>query len=199
MSLTLILAPMFAGKTSYLLNKMQAMLNLGFSCLFVNHEFDNRNENNSISCHNKIIESGLDNLYSQKKLVIIKTSDLDSVVSFVKDNIIDFIFIDEFQFFSPSNTLPIIHNLIKDGYHVFVAGLKGDSNNNKFGYTIELVPMADTIVPLTSCCVICAQEENKIAEASFTKFIGDDGGDIEKEQILVGADEKYIPVCRKHL
>ena len=93
MSLTLILAPMFAGKTSYLLNKMQAMLNLGFSCLFVNHEFDNRNENNSISCHNKIIEAGLDNIYSQKKLVIIKTSDLDSVVSFVKDNMIDFIFI----------------------------------------------------------------------------------------------------------
>jgi thymidine kinase len=54
---------MFAGKTTYLLNKVQAMLSLGFSCLFVNHEFDNRNSDSSISCHNKIVEKGLINLY----------------------------------------------------------------------------------------------------------------------------------------
>lgn len=199
MSLTVILAPMFAGKTTYLLNKMQAMLSLGFSCLFVNHDFDNRNVNNSISCHNKIIEEGLNKLSSIKNLYIIKTGDLDIVATFVKSYHIDFIFIDEFQFFSPANTLPIIHNLINNTYHIFVAGLKSDSNNNKFGYTIELIPTADTIVSLTSSCMICAKQDNKISEASFTKFVGDDKIGIEKEQILVGADEKYIPVCRKHL
>lgn len=195
MSLTLILAPMFAGKTTYLLNKVQAMLSLGFSCLFVNHEFDNRNSDSSISCHNKIVEKGLVNLSSQKKLHVLKTSDLNIVATFIKSCHIDFIFIDEFQFFSPSNTLPIIHNLIEKDYHLFVAGLKSDSNNNKFGYTIELVPFADHIIPLTATCVLCAKEDNKICDASFTKFMGD----TYKEQVLVGADENYIPVCRKHL
>jgi len=186
---------MFAGKTSYLLNKVQAMLSLGYSCLFVNHSYDNRNEHSTISCHNKVYESGLDKLSSQSNLHIIKTGDLDIVVNFIKTHSIDFIFIDEFQFFSPLNTLPIIYNLIENDYHVFVAGLKSDSNNNKFGFTIDLVPNADEIITLYSSCVICAKQDNRISDAPFTKFMGD----TDKEQVLVGADEKYIPVCRKHL
>ena len=127
-----------------------------------------------------------------------KTSDLDTVETFIRSCNIDFIFIDEFQFFSPTNTLPIIYNLVAKNYHVFVAGLKSDSNNNKFGNTIDLIPFADQIIPLTSSCVVCAKKDNKISEAAFTKFVGDEPSD-EKEQILVGGEEKYIPVCRNHL
>ncbi len=185
MSLTVVISPMFSGKTTFLLNKIVGLTKLGFNTIYINHSIDTRNTEASISCHNKILESGLVSC----SFDVLKCSSLDDIRKINKD----YIFIDEFQFFQQENVVNIIIDLVKCGKHVFIAGLKGDYKNQEFGSTLKLIPHADNVIVLKSLCVICAKE-GKCVEAPFTKYINND----RHNQITVGADELYIPVCREH-
>jgi thymidine kinase len=184
MSLTLVISPMYSGKTTFLLNKIVAFTKLGFKTLYVNHSLDTRNNDSAISCHNKLLEAGVVSC----NFDVIRASNLHSIVD--KDK--DYFFIDEFQFFDHT-AVAIILNLIEKGKHVFVAGLKGDFENKEFGNTLKLIPHADNIHFLKSLCVECARE-GKCVEAPFTKYYKKE----DHEQITVGSDELYIPVCRQH-
>ena len=188
MSLTLVISPMFSGKTTFLLSKIVAFTKLGFKTIFINHSFDTRNAESDISCHNKLLENGI----VSSDFQIRKTDKLD----FLVDVDSDYIFIDEFQFFN-QNAVAIVLNLVEKGKHVFVAGLKGDYENKEFGNTLKLIPHADNIHFLKSLCVDCALD-GKSVEASFTKFRGKTNNDLPKDQITIGSDDLYIPVCRQH-
>lgn len=187
MSLTLVISPMFSGKTSFLLSKIVGLSKLGFKTVYVNHSIDNRNKDSDISCHNKLIENGLTNC----SFDILKSSDLREISSMDKD----YYFIDEFQFFN-QNAVPIVLNLVSRGKHVFIAALKGDYKNEEFGYTLKLVPHADNIHVLKSLCVECAKE-GKCIDAPFTKYTKITK-ESDRNQVEVGSDELYIPVCRNH-
>lgn len=176
---------MFSGKTTFLLNKIVGLTKLGFKTLYVNHAIDNRNAEASISCHNKLLESGLVSC----SFDVLKSESLDVLENVDKD----YIFIDEFQFFQQENVVEIINNLVKSGKHIFVAGLKGDYKNQEFGSTLKLISHADNVIVLKSLCVICAKS-GKCVEAPFTKYVNNG----EHNQITVGADDLYIPVCREH-
>lgn len=186
MSLTLVISPMFSGKTSFLISKILALTRLGFKTLYINHTFDVRNKNSTISCHNKITEAGL--IYCN--FDNIKSSDLSELAKMDKD----YFFIDEFQFFN-ENAVSIVLNLVSKGKHVFVAALKGDYKNEEFGYTFKLIPHADNIHVLKSLCVECAKE-GKCVDAPFTKFTAKKNE--LHEQVEVGGYELYVPVCRQH-
>jgi len=75
-------------------------------------------------------------------------------------------------------------------YHnkkIYVCGLDGDSNRKKFGQMLDLVPMSDKVTKLKSLCVICKNG----TKAPFTlRTTSSD------EQILIGSEETYKPVCR---
>ena len=185
MSLTIILSPMFSGKTTYLVNKIVGLTKLGFKTLFINHSIDDRNEQGEISCHNKILEHGI----KSSSFEMIKLDKLDSLSSMDKD----YFFIDEFQFFQDEHVIAKIMTLVNNKKHVYIAGLKGDYKNNIFGHTLKLIPHADHIIVLKSFCVDCAKV-GKCTEAPFTKYNYQGTHD----QIAVGADELYTPVCREH-
>jgi len=185
MSLTVVISPMFSGKTTFLLNKIVGLTKLGFNTVYINHSIDVRNTEASISCHNKLLESGLVSC----SFDVLKRNSLDEINELKKD----YIFIDEFQFFQQENVVNIIIDLVKSGKHVFIAGLKGDYKNQEFGSTLKLIPHADNVIVLKSLCVICAKL-GKCVEAPFTKYVNN----TEHNQITVGADELYIPVCRDH-
>jgi thymidine kinase len=185
MSLTVVISPMFAGKTTFLLNKIVGLTKLGFKTLYVNHAIDNRNEEASISCHNKLLESGLVSC----SFDVIKCDSLDVLKNVDKD----YIFIDEFQFFQKENVVELINNLVKSGKHIFVAGLKGDYKNQEFGSTLKLIPHADNVIVLKSLCVACAKD-GRCIDAPFTKYVKNN----DHNQITVGADDLYVPVCREH-
>lgn len=76
------------------------------------------------------------------------------------------------------------------GKTVICAGLDGDINRNKFGYLIDLIPMAEKVKKMQAICVKCG------TTASFTQrhTIEDD---TQKDTIvIVGGVEMYRPVCR---
>ena len=75
------------------------------------------------------------------------------------------------------------------GINVFIVGLDGDFNRNKFGEILDLIPYADTCTKIHSLCKICKDGTPGI----FSKRINNC-----KDQTQIGANDTYIPVCRQH-
>jgi thymidine kinase len=97
------------------------------------------------------------------------------------------IIIDEGQFFSDLKEK--VTEWVDNKIHVIVAGLDGDFQRNPIGQILELIPYSDVIIKLNSLCGICVDG----TEAPFTRRKNS-----SKDKILVGGNDIYVPVCRKH-
>ena len=137
------------------------------------------------------IEKFLNEMYNKKENTEIKSFDdlnLDDLYKYTH------IFIDEYQFFDQVTSF-FIDIFVTKNKHVYVAGLKSAYNNQKIGFTLDLIPMADEVIFLKSSCLECARSRNGIeVPASFTKRILK-----SNNVIVVGGKDEYEPVCRKHL
>ena len=104
----------------------------------------------------------------------------------VKDliNYIDFILIDESQFFNDLQkfVLYFVNDLHKN---VYIYGLDGDFKQQRFGQVFDIIPYCDKIQKLHSSCNNC----NKPAPFSHRTSSS-------TEQVLIGSEDKYIPLCR---
>jgi len=97
----------------------------------------------------------------------------------------DVIAIDEAQFFP--DLLSFCQKRADEGKHVVVAGLDGDFRRRRFGETLDLIPIADSVTKLTAKCSFCG------TEAPFTlRKVA------REEQTLIGGSDMYLPVCREH-
>ena len=174
--LSIILGPMFSGKTTKLLNTIQYCKQNKLSYLVINHTFDNRYNYNKITNHNQICEDSL---------MLNKLSELE--MKNIKN--IDYLLIDEGQFFEDLEES--VKNIIEKNpkLNITIVGLDGDFQQNVFnnGQLLKLIPYAEKVVKLHSKCHFC---NNK---AFFTKRITE-----SKEQILVSSNDNYKPSCFKH-
>ena len=98
------------------------------------------------------------------------------------------IIIEELQFFQDAydtviNWCDIKHKTI------IAAGLDGDFLKNPFGDVLRLIPHAEKITKLSALCKKCGNG----TLAHFTKRITNDC-----QTTLVGSDDVYEAVCRKH-
>lgn len=180
MSLTVVIAPMFSGKTTYLLNKASVSLDLGFKPIFITHSLESRSD--EIFTHSSLIKSEIGNLFPVLKVKSLEQVNVDNY---------SHIFIDEYQFFNDEE-LFFISIFLEKKKHIYVAGLKSDFNKSKFGFILDLIPMADNVIFLKSSCLECARNGLEVP-APFTKRI------INNYNIIkVGGKDDYEPVCRKH-
>jgi len=90
------------------------------------------------------------------------------------------IFINEAQFFD--GLVDFVKDMLKKGKHIYVYGLDGDFQQNKFGTLLDLIPMADTYTKLYAVCK-CG------GKASFSKRLS-------SSTIQYAPSDRYIPVCR---
>lgn len=171
MSLTLIIGCMYAGKSTKLLKIVNEHSQQGRNCLLVNHSLDTRCP--GIGTHDGIQQPSL------------KLHDLSSLSSHLDG--IHVVAIDECQFFKDLDT--VVLDLVQKNIIVVCAGLTGDYKRDLFGKTHILIPHADDLIFSVAYCSIC-KNGNK---AQFTKRIQPHGDIID-----VGANDKYIAVCRKH-
>jgi thymidine kinase len=185
--LTLVLGPMFAGKSTYLINKANNLINCGVEqdeILLINHSSDVRYDTNKICSHNgqKINSKSINNLTDITNQIL----DTNSLYSNLK-----YVFIDEAQFF---NDLYVsIKTLLMQNtndIHIFIGGLDSDYKQEPFynSRILELIPYASNIIKLNAKCFKC---DNK---APFTKRIT-----ASSETILVGGADDYQPTCILHL
>ena len=173
-SLHLYIGPMFAGKSSKLIECYNEGIENEKHVCVLTHSIENRYSTEELSTHD---------------LTKIHCLKYNSIEKFINEQQIvikscDIILIDEAQFFPDlikSIDLVDIYNK-----QVCIFGLDGDFQRQKFGNILDIIPYCDTVEKLHARCNDCNNS------ALFSHRIIQ-----EKEQIIIGNTDIYIPLCRK--
>ena len=176
MSLELILGPMFAGKSSYILSSLRRYEVIGWNILCITSNLDTRYEEGAIHSHNHDRHSAIPTSSLMPLLLTNQYKDARLLI------------IEEAQFF------PDLYSFVEiavdqHGKDVIVVGLDGDSERRPFGKILSLIPLCDKVTKLTAMCKRCEMP----TEAIFTyRKHGD------KSVVSVGAESEYEALCRTH-
>ena len=173
--LTLIIGPMFAGKTCTLLNYERRFNITKTPYIIITHKSDDRYSEHNLTSHDG--NNSLKNIITTENLCDIN----DELF-----NLVTGIIIDEGQFFNDLENF--CQTLLILNKNIIVAGLSGDYKQEPFQNILNLIPKADKIIHLTSICSLCGKD------AAFTKRVIK-----SNERILVGSNESYQPTCNKCL
>ena len=176
--LKIIIGPMYAGKSTELIRHIRQYKFLKKNVISINHKINKRYGSDKIITHDKEEVNDCINLEKLSDLLLI--SDV-----FERS---DVIIIDELQFFKDAFKT-VVDFVEKYNKIVICAGLLGDYKRRLFGDIYKLLPYADDIKHIKALCSISKDG----TEAPFTKRIINN-----KEQNLVGSNEAYISVSRKH-
>jgi thymidine kinase len=134
----------------------------------------NGNNNNN---NNNVIQTNL-TMLKAKNLLDIHIDDYDIIA------------VDESHFFT--DLREFVKRALLSNKSLIVAGLIADSRGEKFGQTLDLVPICTDIVRLKAYCSLCAKS-SVYRVASHSKCI------LKADEVmLIGGADKYIPVCREH-
>jgi thymidine kinase len=175
--LELIIGPMYAGKTSEILEIYKQCVFCNIPVTIINHTIDKRYHDTMLSSHDKIMAPCLQ-----------ATTLSDIWANYASTNVVrnaKVILINEGQFFP--DLYEVVVDMLNHNKKVYICGLDGDFERKKFGNILDLIPLCDKVRKLTSLCSICKDGSLAIFSMRLTK---------EKEQTVVGSDI-YIPVCRK--
>ncbi len=186
--LTIIMGPMFSGKTRELTNQLTTRADVmqifdnEVRTLLVTHTFDTRKDvaksSDGITTHN----SGFNGLSAY--IHTVATSSL-SEVDVSKYTVIG---IDEGQFFD--NLDKVVRKWVAvDGKQVVVSSLDGDFRMKSFGQVLQLIPLADSVQKRYAICVPCLKKGCTV-RAHYTAKIS--GSSNQKES---GGTDRYRPVC----
>jgi len=182
--LELIIGPMFSGKTSRILEIYRKAHYCNANIFVLNHSIDKRYAENEVVNHNneKIPCTNYENI---RDFITNRIEPHHAIVNNKYDNVV---LINEGQFFTDIKE-GAIELVEKFNFKVYICGLDGDFLRRPFGNFLDLIPYSNAVVKLNSLCVKCKDG----TEASFTYRYSSGNNN----QIMVGADESYIPVCRK--
>jgi thymidine kinase len=163
--------PMFAGKTTALLNEA-AQLPEG-SFLFLKPSLDDRYLKDAVVSHDG------------QKIPAEVISATEPAFPQIDQQKTKTVFIDELNFFQYETLWPQIQKLLDQGTNVIAGGLLYDFLHQPFGATLPLSKKANQFVELFARCDNCG----KPATHSYRKVGGSD-------QVLVGAKESYGASCQ---
>ena len=175
--LELILGPMFSGKTSKILDLYKQCEFSNIPVVVINHTSDKRYSETMLSTHDlKMIPCiQASSLCDAMEILEIKNKISDATV----------ILINEGQFFK--DLYEWTEMMIETNHkEIYICGLDGDFNRNKFGQILDLIPLCDKVTKLKSLCSMCKNGTKALFSLRVTE---------EKEQVLIGSD-CYKPVCR---
>lgn len=165
-----ICGSMFSGKTEELIRRIKRAQFANQKLLLFKPAIDNRySEENVVSHQGNALQAK----------IISNSNDIWN--HWTNERVVA---IDEAQFFD-ENIIGVANDLAKKGVRVILAGLDMDYLGKPFGPMPQLLSIAEYVTKVHAICVSCgnlAQYSHRTAE--------------EKEQVLVGAVEKYEPLCR---
>lgn len=180
-SITLLMGPMFSGKTAELILRVKRAAHAGIDVLVVKHSHDTRyTGGDALVTHaGDTLEDGWGGL--KGKVRVISVCGLDDVDAKPTEQIIA---VDEGQFFS--GLVDWCDSQADAGKQIIIAALDGDFARRPFGEVCSLIPKCEKVTKLNGICVKC------FGVSSFSKRVS--GGE---DIIEVGADDKYQPMCRE--
>ena len=167
-SISLILGPMFSGKTSELFRRLRREKIAKKETLLIKYAHDTRYSEDQASTHD---------LFKMECLSALFLKDIT-----VPEGI-NVIGIDEGQFF-PDILHFVEYCTYVRGIDVIVCGLDGNYKRERFGDLIDLVPKCTKLDKLCAVCSYCG------AEAPFTKRTV-----VSEDEVLIGGSDKYVASC----
>lgn len=162
--LSLILGPMYSGKSTTLLTRYRRYKFANKKCLLVKYSKDTRYDKNKIITHDMLE-------YNAKNC-----TKLEEIDNYVKDY--EVICIDEVQFYEDAYIY--CDKWANEGLIVEACGLNGDFRRKPFEQISMLIPLSDKIDHIT------AIDESNGFEAPFTKRLSN-----ETDQEVIGGKDKY--------
>ncbi|MEE6635912.1 MULTISPECIES: thymidine kinase [Limosilactobacillus] len=149
-----------------------------------------------------LMTSGVDNRSGQGviasriglKRQVTPVMDDTNIYEYVKgvDHPVYCVLIDEAQFLKKHHVLQLIKIVDELNIPVMTFGLKNDFKNELFEGSKYLLIYADKIEEMKTICWFCPHK------ATMNLRIHDGKPVYEGEQVHIGGNESYYPVCRKH-
>lgn len=175
MSLRILIGPMFAGKSSRILDIVSRYAAIQTPVLVIKPESDNRYSHDEVVTHDN------------RRAHCVRVRDLDDIPR----NLLDLhqvVIVEEAQFFNHLVAFCeyLVDTLNKD---LYIVGLDGDSNRLPFGEILACIPLADSVEKLTAFCRRCANGTPGI----FTHR----RNGVPDQQVMVGGAELYETLCRE--
>ena len=165
-----ICGSMFSGKTEELIRRLRRAEFANQKILLFKPKTDNRFASSEVISHKG---SSLDSVVIENAADAFKIWNNERIVAF-----------DEAQFFD-EGIIEVSKKLADSGVRVLCAGLDMDFQGNGFGPMPLLMATAEYVTKVHAICVSCGN----LAYISHRTVSS-------KEQVLVGAIEKYEPLCR---
>ncbi|MFO0832503.1 MAG: hypothetical protein U0637_11780 [Phycisphaerales bacterium] len=172
--LTVICGPMFAGKSTQLIERVRGARDLGLQTVVVKPSRDDRYDAARVVTHNG---ATLD------AVAVRGVDEIQSAVRGVPPGAL-FLAVDEAHFFGDS-LVPLVHRLVNTGARVLVVGVERDHRGRPFAPFPELLVEADEVIKMTSTCARCGGRA-----VHSQRMFGDDA------HIVVGGAGMYEARCR---
>ncbi|KAL0234445.1 hypothetical protein PCE1_001481 [Barthelona sp. PCE] len=171
--LTMVVGPMFAGKSTSLIDYMTDCDLRRLKHVTIKYDSDCRYfDNFHIGTHDADIT-----------LEAIPVSTLGTAHEYIVKNGIQAIGVDEGQFFP--DVVEYVTTWLKMGIDIIVVGLDGTFNKDVFGTMLNLIPLCVSFTKINSICHMCHDS------APFSRRLCE-----SDELIIIGGADKYCACCR---
>lgn len=170
---TVVVGPMFAGKTTHLIATVERLAAAGQRLQVFRPTVDTRAPGNTLTTHagERLAHAHVETVCGAADALRALHASTSCVV------------LDEIQFWG-EDVVGFIWSLALRGVDVVVAGLEFDSRREPFAITAELLLGADHVVALSSACARCG------ARAGHTARLNPGG-----ERVAVGGADAYEARC----
>lgn len=165
-----ICGSMFSGKTEELIRRLNRAIIANQKMLLFKPLIDNRYHEENVVSH------------KGSSLTAVPVENSAVILTMVTDEMV--VAIDEAQFFD-EGLVEVCNQLARKGVRVVIAGLDMDYMGVPFGPMPKLLCIAEYVTKVHAICLSCGN----LAQFSHRTAT-------ETEQVLVGAIEKYKPLCR---
>ncbi len=176
-SLEVFAGPMYAGKTTLLLQRVLWLDHQQKKILVIKPSKDNRYNEDTIVTHNQL---------SYPCISFTEFSEIEDNYNIMPYNY-NTVCLDEVQFMDSKDALSSVEMWLRNGVNVVAAGLDQDSRGVPFETTSQLLGLADKSEKIKAICTVCGKEATKTYRV---KASGD--------RIQVGSMGMYEPRCLEH-
>lgn len=174
MTLEIYIGPMYAGKTTKLINMYYA--NKETNKVIIDYNTDNDN--------NMVYIDSLLNHTTQKIDGVYKTKSLKNLYNISNDtsyHSAKYIYINECQFFP--DLFDYVTLKLKEQKHIYIYGLDGDFKQDIFGETFSLIPYSSKVEKIQGKCQYC--ENSSVISHRVTN----------QKDVYLPDSSLYIPLC----
>lgn len=177
-NLKTIAGPMYAGKTSAILQEILWIKHCNHNVLVIKPSIDARYSQTSIETHNRLSFPciAMDNWDQVLDKYNLKSYNYNTVV------------LDEIQFMDTQRTITVVNDMLINGVNVVAAGLDQDSRGVPFETTAMMLALSDEVKKIQAICTVCGRPATKTQR----------NDDADGERVVVGSIGIYEPRCIEH-